>query len=84
MTVNTYAVTFYDENDTDPLDVEVREITVRSAVEAEALVSGEWDAHAAVVAQARAWADLSTAWEPSHITLPNGSPAEFVEVLPGL
>jgi hypothetical protein len=73
--VNTYAVTFYDESDADPEDVEVREIEIRSDVDPDDLAAGEWDAHSLVVTQARVQGNFTGEWEPSHVRLPDGENA---------
>lgn len=85
--MNTYTVTFHDENDGDPTDVEVLTVTVESEVEPEDLAAGDWDAHERVVWQARqrhGWEthrQLGFAWEPALVRLPDG---EVVEVPAGL
>lgn len=79
--MNTYTVTFHDENDGDPTDVEVYAVTVLSAVEPEDLAAGDWDAHELLVQRARTQENLSYAWEPALVRLPDG---EVVEVPAGM
>jgi hypothetical protein len=70
--VNTYVVTFYDENDGDPSDVEVRAVEISSAVEPDDLAAGDWDAHSLVVEQARVRESLGHEWDAAYVTLPDG------------
>lgn len=74
--MNTYVVTFYDESDADPEDVEVRDVTITSAVDPDDLAAGEWDAHEQLVREARAQENLTSEWETSHVTLPDGEVAQ--------
>lgn len=82
--MNTYVVTFYRESSDDAENVQVNDVWIESAVEADDLAAGEYDAHELVIAQARresAHVELDDAWQSSHVTLPDG---EVAAVPPGL
>lgn len=74
--MNAYTVTFYHLTGDQAEDVEIREVTVESAVEVDDLAVGDWDAHELVTRAARAQASLDQDdWDASHVTLPDGENA---------
>lgn len=74
--MNTVTVTFYRETGDQAEDVEIRDVTVMSGVDADDLATGDWDAHRNVTTKARDDAGLGDEWDSSHVTLPDGEVAQ--------
>lgn len=76
--MNAYAITFYRETGDQAEDVDIRTVTVESAVDPEDLAAGDWDAHQHLTLVARNQGLLATfdGWHASHVTLPDGDVSE--------